>query len=195
MSKVERAAAPQDRLGEVVRSRRERLGIGVRELARATGLSPSFISQMERGLVRPRITSLHLVARELDTTAQSLLAEADPVGSIVTRAGEAPTVEHTDDPDSGVVRTLVAGARGLTAMEITGAVGEFGDPYEHPGEELLIVVRGRVEVEVGEERHQLGAGDAICYDGRIPHRSRRLGAEPTQIYLITTRDDRSPSDG
>ena len=49
-------------------------GISVRELARLTDLSASFVSQLERGLARPRITSLHRVARALGTTAQALLS-------------------------------------------------------------------------------------------------------------------------
>lgn len=169
--------------------------MGLRELARATGLSPSFISQLENGRSRPRITNLHTIARALDTTAQSLLAEADPIGSIVTRADRTPAVEHSEQPGSGTVRTLVAGARRLAAMEITGAISEFEEPYEHPGEELLIVVTGNVEVQVGEELHRLGPGDSICYDGRIPHRTRRLTDDPVRVYLITTRDDSDGSDG
>lgn len=179
-------------LGRQIRARRVAQGLSLRELAARTDLSPSFISQLERGLARPRITSLHRVARTLGTTAQALLATGEPRPYSLVRSDEGRSVDHDEELPPGAVRSVVAGDRGLTAMEFRGVPLQFGQYYDHPGEELYLVVRGRVEVDLDGEMIALGPGDTLCYDGRIPHRSRvGPGADPDDVlvYLITTRDD------
>jgi transcriptional regulator with XRE-family HTH domain len=179
-------------LGRQIRARRQRAGLSLRQLAARTDLSASFLSQLERGLVRPRITSLHRVARNLDTTAQALLATGDTQGYSLVRRDDAPAVGHDDDDAYGTARSLVRGERGLAALEFRGGVREFGQYYEHPGEELFLVVQGRMEVDLDGDLMELGAGDSLCYQGTIPHRSRAIGPDEPVVLLVTTRDDVQP---
>lgn len=176
-------------LGREIRSRRLTTGISLRELARKTDLSPSFISQLERGLARPRITSLHRVARALGTTAQALLSSGEDRSYSLVRHRVDGRVVDLDEQLPGSVRSLVSGDRPLTAMEFRGLTSEMGEYYEHPGEELYLVVSGSVEVDLDGELIVLDAGDCLCYDGRRPHRSRSVGDVPALVYLITVRDD------
>ena len=179
-------------LGRQIRARRVAQGLSLREMAARTDLSPSFLSQLERGLARPRITSLHRVARTLGTTAQALLASGDPRPYSLVRSNEGRSVDHDEQLPPGAVRSVVAGDRGLTAMEFRGVPLQFGQYYDHPGEELYLVVRGRVAVDLDGEMIELGPGDTLCYDGRVPHRSRvGAGADPDDVlvYLVTTRED------
>lgn len=179
-------------LGRQIRARRVAQGLSLREMASRTDLSPSFLSQLERGLARPRITSLHRVARTLGTTAQALLASGDTRTYSLVRSDEGRSVDHDDELPPGAVRSVVTGDRGLTAMEFRGVPPQFGQYYDHPGEELYLVVRGCVEVDLDGELIELGPGDTLCYDGLTPHRSRvRPGADPDDVlvYLVTTRED------
>ena len=56
----------------------------------------------------------------------------------------------------------------------------------HDSEEGGIVLRGRIEVTVGEERRVLEAGDAYYFQSRIPHRFRNVGDEPCEIVSACT---------
>jgi len=58
--------------------------------------------------------------------------------------------------------------------------------YEHDGEEGGIVVSGRIEITVGNERKILGAGDAYLFESRIPHRFRQVGPTPCVIVSACT---------
>ena len=78
-------------LGREIRARRVAAGMSLRALASATDLSPSFVSQLERGLARPRITSLHRVARTLGTTAQALLSSGETRSYSLVRRNTAQT--------------------------------------------------------------------------------------------------------
>ncbi len=179
-------------LGREVRRRREDKGLSLRGLAKAAGFSPSFVSRLERGLAQPRLNSLHRIARALDTSAQGLLSgtSAGATYSLV-RAGDRalPVSERRPSGRAGAARSLVDGRRALTALEFTEITTDFGPQYEHPGEELMIVAAGRVEVELGDDTITLEPGDSLCYPGSTPHRSRALPGEPPVVYLITTRPD------
>ena len=151
------------------------------------------MSQVENDKARPRIETLHRIASALDTTAQALLADASApaavqhgggADAVVSRAVEAPVVSQSDDPADGLVRSLVGGASRFHALEITGAPLEFGEPYEHPGDEMLYVVSGRVEVRFGAELYQLGPGDSLSYPGTVPHCTRRLDGD-VRLVIVT----------
>ena len=60
-------------LAEHIRARRTELNMGVRELARATGLSATFISNLEHGKANPTLDTLRNIANALDTPVFRLL--------------------------------------------------------------------------------------------------------------------------
>ncbi|MGH2428121.1 MAG: helix-turn-helix domain-containing protein [Candidatus Limnocylindria bacterium] len=76
---MERAASPRGartdypQIGVHLRERRHRLGLSLRELAERLGVSPSLISQMERGRANPSVSTLYAIAGELDVSLDELL--------------------------------------------------------------------------------------------------------------------------
>lgn len=72
------AALYKQQLGEVIRGRREALGLTQKELAdRANVEEPQTVSRWERGLNAP--TDLESVARALETTADEMLRQLRPL--------------------------------------------------------------------------------------------------------------------
>lgn len=78
------------RVGSTVRSLREQKGITVTELARATGLSPAHISEIERGRSAPSIRTLEKLARALGVSPGVLVRSvgANGVGEKLRRLRE-----------------------------------------------------------------------------------------------------------
>jgi mannose-6-phosphate isomerase-like protein (cupin superfamily) len=60
------------------------------------------------------------------------------------------------------------------------------DMLSHEGEECGIVIRGTVEVTVGEQVHQLAAGDGYYFDSRTPHRFRNVGEQECELISANT---------
>ena len=56
----------------------------------------------------------------------------------------------------------------------------------HHGEDCGIVLRGQLEVTVGEDKTVLGPGDAYYFDSREPHRFRNIGDEPCELVSACT---------
>ncbi|MGH3252385.1 MAG: helix-turn-helix domain-containing protein [Trebonia sp.] len=181
---VKLAAAPPDQpdlhveLGRLLRVLRKRQHLSLAAVAESSGLSPSFLSQMERGLVQPSLRSVNRVAAALGTTASAVFALQDTGPVSLVRLGEGVILADS--------RLLVRGNRAIRPVEIRSAPTEFGDYFEHAGEELLYVIDGRIEVEVSRaDRHVLGSGDAIYYASMIGHRWRSVDGGPIHVLMVT----------
>src|SRR5438876_6466125 len=86
-------------LGLRIRNERRAAGITVRGLAARTGLSPSLISQVERGRATPSVATLWAIARELGLSVAALFnddadAGADAAENGRRRSTAPPLQEH-----------------------------------------------------------------------------------------------------
>lgn len=180
------------RLGRSIRALRRRHGLTLVQLAARSDLSHPFLSQLERGLARPSMPSLHRIARALGTTQPALMSMDDAsmddaAEEILTRRVSlvpAGTGIPVDNP-GGLARSLVSGPRAMYPILFEGALPEFGSYYTHPGDELIFVVDGAIEVDVeGEGLFQLGAGDTLCYPGGLAHRWRAIDSGAVRVLVV-----------
>lgn len=188
-------------LGTVIRARRHLLGKTLVEVATASGLSHSFLSQLERGRTRPSMRSLFVIAQALETTQQALLAAATPSASTTTGA---PGI-RLDGGDGSSIPVQAGSARllshvegGADVTEFLDIPTEFGDSFSHGRYELVYVVSGELEVELtaagsdAPEIHALGPRQSIGYPGSTAHRHRRVGAAGCVVLVIHSGPDALP---
>jgi mannose-6-phosphate isomerase-like protein (cupin superfamily) len=77
--------------------------------------------------------------------------------------------------------------RSLLMLHETYAVGaDTGKAFSHAAQEAGMVVRGAVEVTVGDECRVLQVGDAYYFDSRLPHRFRNLSEGTSEILSAIT---------
>ena len=76
-------------LGEFIRQQRRAAQVSLRELARQTGVSNPYLSQVERGLKRPSAEILAQIAKGLQISAETLYVRA---GLLDERRGELAVV-------------------------------------------------------------------------------------------------------
>src|SRR3984893_19348993 len=82
-------------LGPRLRAIRLRQGVGLRELARRLDLSPSSISQIETGKIRPSVRTLYALASEFGVTVDEVLFNEMPLpgdGASSSARGSSPIV-------------------------------------------------------------------------------------------------------
>ncbi|WP_042426488.1 helix-turn-helix domain-containing protein [Streptacidiphilus anmyonensis] len=172
-------------LGRAIRRRRRSLDLTLAEVARRTGLSVPFLSQVENARARPSMRSLQRIADGLETTAVDLLATAEAGGNPVD------VVRAEDDgglaPGAGT-RLLVRGRRRLHALEFTGGGHQADREFVHPDDELMYVADGSAEVEADGTVHLLRRGDTLYLAGGVRHRWRST-APDTRVLLVAVSDD------
>lgn len=47
--------------------------------------------------------------------------------------------------------------------------GEGADPHQHPHEQIVVVLRGRIRAQVGDEQQELGPGSGFHAPPDVPH--------------------------
>lgn len=197
-------------IGNRIRDAREAAHISVRELARRMDVSPSHVSQVERGLASFSVRALYNVVNVLGISMDSLFEDGKaPVGLAATPPTSAPEASNAHDPLVDALVVLRAAARPkiplaggtrwerLTPRPETGA--EFievvyppnpgAEPPEdfirHSSREYGIVTQGSLTVQVAFDRTVLHAGDSMAFDSVIPHRFWNDTAEEVRaIWFI-----------
>lgn len=164
------------RLGAHIRRLRRSRGDTLVRLAERTDLSHPFLSQLERGLAQPSLSSLRRIAVALGTSPIELVAAAEdtaedtahPPAVELRRAGErAPRAAGFAE---GSARMLAHSDRPFHPLEYRSDNGTPGDYYEHAEDEFLYVIAGPVTVDLDGAVDTLNAGDAVYYAGRVRHR-------------------------
>lgn len=164
-------------LGEKIRIKRIEKQMTLKDLAERTGVTQGFLSQVERGLTDPSITSLRRIAHALNVPIFYFLmdeAKANPV----VRKNERQVLRF---PDSHLTFELLSPDlnRSLEMMMSRlepGAV-TCDEPLVHPGEENIVVLKGKMKIQVGEDFYILAEGDSIYYFSSIPHKIWSIGTE------------------
>lgn len=176
-------------LGQRLRDRRHQLGLTLKDLANATGLSVPFLSQVENGYGTPSLTTLFALARELGTTPEALLAGPTREDITLVRADAGARYTYSDTELGAVRRVLTGEGEPFSASEYTVAPGaDLGDFQASDGRELIHVVAGELLVEIRVDgrlaRHALGPGDTIVYSTTDEHRWSILGDDTTRFVHI-----------
>ena len=173
-------------LGARVRSLRQERGWTLKDLGREAGLSHPFLSQLERGLARPSVGSVERIARALGVPV-GLLWSAPARGgrAALVRSSCGEHARHDDVSAPGGVRTLAAEPNEV--REWTGGSRRWpAERVVSAGDVLLYVARGGLEVDLDGEIHALEEGDALLFDGGVPHRLRRTGGVATRALKVAT---------
>ncbi len=174
-------------LGERLRSLRSARGFSLRDLSGRSGLTASFISQVERGRASPSIASLSRLAEVLEVPVTHFFAPAGAPGRLVRRdqrrtiilRGLGEVDEYvTADPDG---RLQVA----ISTFEVGGRTAETSFVHESD-EECILVLEGVLEVLVGGDRYVLQDGDAVTYSPQTPHVARNIGPSPARAIFALT---------
>jgi transcriptional regulator with XRE-family HTH domain len=173
-------------LGHRLRTRRQELGLSLRELAERVGLTASFLSQIERDLASPSIESLRKISDALEVPIFHFLIEPD-VRSPVVRRDERALLKL---PGSNLTYQLMTPDLSRQ-MEIFMAEKEPGEekltiPLRQQTEEFIYVLQGQLEIELGEEVHLLGPGDSVYFDGPLLHRLTACGDTTLRFISVIT---------
>jgi DNA-binding transcriptional MerR regulator/quercetin dioxygenase-like cupin family protein len=172
-------------VGNKLRMLRRRQNLSLRAVAAMTGLSPSSISALERGLSSPTVGSLHRLAIALDTTVPALMGTPAPHERLVVRPHErnllfgAPGVrmENLYDVDTTLQSMLITVEPGASSHE----------SYAHEGEEVLYMVEGELDITLDEiETYRLGPGDAMTFRSTRPHRWTNPGDVTAKVVWVNT---------
>jgi transcriptional regulator with XRE-family HTH domain len=175
-------------LGDRIKRLRLDRNLTLKDIEAKAKISATHVSEIERGMTSPTVGALAKIAKALGTEASYFFqSDASPRVSVVRRS-ERRTLTHEGwGAKIGCLSAGIGSARmSFLEVELEPRLGRNVEPITHTGEELVHILKGVVEMQVGKERHLLKEGDSIHFRPREPHLIRNIGDGPARILWVTS---------
>jgi transcriptional regulator with XRE-family HTH domain len=183
LREVEHPAPPQ--VGDRIRWMRRKSGLTLQQLADAAGISVGFLSQVERDKATPSLGTLAGLAAALGIEIEWFVATPKAADAI-TRASARPLFAIDDSSLQYEQLTTDLPAGVLSALIIHIPPGYASEIARHPGEEVIVVLEGRLRQTLGDAEMVLGPGDSLHFMGDTPHSFANLGDGPARLLWTGT---------
>jgi transcriptional regulator with XRE-family HTH domain len=181
----------EKRIGERIKRLRLKKSMGLVELGNHTGLSASFLSQLETGRVVPTLRNLARIAMVFSKDL-SYFFETEPQALFRIHRRK----ERVRLPQTGVdVPTYMFESLGYMVPDrhMDPYFAEFLPPskemeakaHMHPGFEFLYVLAGELGIRHGDQECTLEQGDAVYFDASTPHSYQCAGKKAAEAIIVT----------
>lgn len=189
---VEEAAEPAPELdatiGANVAALRAQRGYSLDVLAGLSGVGRQALGQIELGRTIPSVATLWKIAKAFDVPFSALIAHPTSKKTHLLRLADAKRLVSADGRFSS--RALFPsdqhGKMEFYELWLAGHGREDAEAHAPGTRENLVVTAGRLVLELGGERHELGKGDAIVFAADTPHAYVNPGSEECWMNLVMT---------
>jgi transcriptional regulator with XRE-family HTH domain len=178
-----------DGVGLGIRTERLRQGLTLAQVAEQAELSPSALSQIERGVTDPSIGSLRRIATALRVPFFQFLVDPSTAQPVVRKA-ERRTLQFPNRTLQ--YQLLTANLRGpfeVLSLDLAPGAASGDEPLGHDSDECLVVLRGNVEVQMAGRLYCLDEGDSITIQRNLPHRVLNVGAAQAEVLMVISPPD------
>ncbi len=179
-------------IGEKVRALRLGRKMGLVELGKHSGLSPALLSKIERSRMYPPLPTLLRIAMVFGVGLDHFFDSdrGKPAVSVVRRKERQRFPSNSDVKEVNYWFECLDFKATDRKMSAYFARFEPVDESElvehsHEGAESLYVLEGKLAIRIGQEEHQLSAGDAIYFDSGVPHSYRRISRSKCSAIVTT----------
>jgi transcriptional regulator with XRE-family HTH domain len=179
-----------EEVGRRLKEVRRQMDMTLKQVAEASGMSPTHISEIERGKTSPTVGALRKIAAALGKDT-AYFVEEKPL----------PKVSVVKKEDRESVLLPGVGDAFLTAKALTNGIpagrvnvvlvdhekGGKRAVHSHDGEEAVLVLKGQARVTVGEEEFVVGPGDCLHFSSKVEHSAEFTGEGRNKALWITVR--------
>lgn len=178
-------------IGERIKYLRQRKSMGLVELGRHTGLSASFLSQLETGRVVPTLRNLARIALVFSRDLNFFFEPERKDLFRIIRSSERARLPQTGAAVPGYFFESLGTVPNDSQMSpyiaefLPAAEGRVQSAHQHTGAEFIYVLTGQLQVTHGERSETFGPGDATYFHSGTTHSYQRLGDDPCTAMILT----------
>ena len=173
-------------IGEKIKSIRIKNGLTQEELADRCELTKGFISQVERELTSPSITTLIDILEGLGTNLKDFFS--DTVDEKIVFSSE-DFFETENEELNYLIKWIIPNAQKNSMepilMEIE-AGGETKEDNPHEGEEFGYVINGRIILHLGDREYKVKKGESFYFKANSNHYISNNGKVRANIIWVST---------
>jgi len=173
-------------LGRKIKTLRKERRMTLKRLASECQISPSMLSEIERGIKSPSLQTLLRIAKALDTHASLLMETSEDRRTLTKRDRRKVLISRSPKVTFEAVNSPIADGQ----IQIVRAVAKGHEyftikrQHTHPGEECILVQKGKLRVELSDETFIIGPGDCLCFSSDIPHTVQNAGRDEAELIWI-----------
>ena len=176
-------------LGKKIFDLRKEKKLTLAAMAKKIGMSPSLISQVERGGLKPSLETLIRISSLFGVSPAYLLEDS----ASKVMPGEISSIIHADErktvvTQGGIRFSLLSNRLNLGSefmlIEYSPHSSTGLRRYVHGGIECGFVLKGELDFEIGDKNYHLRSGDSITYKSSVPHRTiNKTGRRVMTIWV------------
>ncbi len=156
--------------------------LSLEQLANLTGLSQRYLRDIEQGIANPSVSVVIQIAKALSIDSGSFLSAGE-------EASEKRRMESFYKRTQAYsYKTLTPDAEKKHMKAFLVTIDPKQDhkmvDYRHEGEEFVYVLKGQVEIIVGEAQHHLKQDETLHFDSGMAHKLRNLTDEEANLLVV-----------
>ena len=174
------------RIGEKIRRLRIQNSLTQEELAERSELTKGFISQLERDLTSPSITTLVDILEGLGTNLQEFFNENIDEKIVFSKED---AFETENEELKYILKWIVPNAQKNKMEPILIEIEPGGQSKEdspHEGEEFGYVISGSIIIYIGKEKHRVKKGESFYYKANSNHYIANEGKSKAAVIWVST---------
>ncbi len=177
----------QEEIGRRIKRLRLNSGMTLEVLAEKVDLSASYLSRIERGKNSPSLNVLVKLAKVMNVSVRSFFDPEDIKGGVLIRRRDDRSILTDEYHRTKFDEILPPGV--VSNFAVSRIIFEVGGKYEkkeelHRGYKTGVVIKGKLELTVGDNVYTLMEGDSFCLDTAVPYFLKNTGEIPLDIVFF-----------
>ncbi len=170
-----------------LRGLRDAMDMTVEDMAAQLGTAPADVRNYESGEHEIPVSYLFNVAQifQVDLTVLMSGNEAHLHTASLVKKGKGMSVERRKDYDYKSLAYRFVGRRMEPFVVTVPPKDKHALTFnEHPGQEFIYVLSGKLEITLGSTVHVMESGDSLYFTSRTPHALRGLDGQPAEFLDV-----------
>ena len=181
-------------VGAALKKQRQAQRLTIQDVADLAGISRGMLSRIENGQATPSLDTLARVCAAVSLSLSNLFKDHDTPDGIARHVPQGKGMV--------VVRRGTKRGHSYELLSYDQGPKKRFDPFlitlddqsevfprfQHPGMEFLYMLKGQLDYRHGNHVYSLKPGDALTFEGDIPHGPERLVKVPIQFLAIIHYD-------
>ncbi len=175
------------KMSEKIKTYRKKKGMTLKVLAGKTGCTDAYISQIETGKAVPSINILKRLAEALEVQIKDLLSDEEQQDKFFLSKEKRTRIIY---PGSHIIAELLVSKISNKSMEPLYKIVPVGcksqGEHRHAGEEFGYILKGKLELKIGDQIKTLEPGDSFYFSSSLPHSYKNVGDVDVETIWVVS---------
>lgn len=178
------------KIGEKIRALRKEKNMTLQELSKTSGVALATLSRIENNHMTGTLESHMNICRALQITLPQLYSDIETEEKTIEfHPGIEPSdvYVHTNKSSFDILATKVLSRKMMPIMLKVDVGGQTNPEEAKPGtEKFVFVLKGRMEIKIGDKVYILNQGDSLYFDASLPHCCKNKGSVQVKCICVIT---------